>query len=315
MASTRRADDETLLRHVDWVARQLLAGGVTTLEAKSGYGGTLTDELRLLRLLAAAQAHTRMQVVPTFLGAHVLPPGTTESDYVDLVVDEMFPAVVEQGVAQLCDLVCEVGEFSAASATRVLAAARRHGLPARVHADASSPSDGWATSVAGGAIGVDHLTYTPADAVRDVGPTDTIAVLLPLAELAYLDPVSAPARAFVDTEVPVAIAGDYCSAVRATSLLSAVAVATSRFRLTPAEALVGATLNAAYAVGRGHDRGSLDVGKRGDLAVIDIGHPDLLGVSVGTVPVRDVVIGGTTAYRRLAQSWTPTTPPREAIAC
>jgi imidazolonepropionase len=161
-----------------------------------------------------------------------------------------------------------------------------------VHADASSDSRGWRTAVAGGAVTADHLTYTPDEEIRSVGPTDTIAVLLPLAEQFYLDDRKAHARLFIETGVPVAIATDYCSSFQATSLTLAMTMACSWFRMTPAEAIVGATLNAAYAVGRHRDRGSLEPGKRGDLTILECAHPNEIGVSIGAPLVRWVISGG-----------------------
>src|SRR5665648_890149 len=170
--------------------------------------------------------------------------------------------------------------------------AGEHRGSARVHADASSPSQGWRTAVEGGAVDAGHLTYTPEEEIREVGASDTIAVLLPIAEQIYLDEQRANARLFIEEQVPVAIATDYCSSIHATSLLLSIAAACSWYRMIPAEAIVGATLNAAYAVGRGRDRGSLDVGRRGDLVVIDCPHPDEIGLAWGAPLVRTVVSGG-----------------------
>ena len=139
------------------------------------------------------------------------------------------------------------------------------GLPVRVHADAWASSQGWRTAVDGGAVSAEHLTYTSADEIREVGRTDTVAVLLPMAELIYMTSRRADARLFIEHEVPVAIATDFCSSIHATSLLNTVATAAPWFRMTPAEVIVGATLNAAYSLGLQSSCGSLDVGKRGDL--------------------------------------------------
>jgi imidazolonepropionase len=150
--------------------------------------------------------------------------------------------------------------------------------------------------VEGGAVAADHLTYTPDEEIVALGAAETIAVLLPLAEQFYLDPRRANARLFIDQRVPVAIATDYCSSFQATSLTLAIAQACSWFRLTPAEAIVGATLNAAYVLRRQHDRGSLDVGKRGDVTVLDCAHPEQLGVRIGAPLVRQVIVQGQVVY-------------------
>jgi imidazolonepropionase len=147
--------------------------------------------------------------------------------------------------------------------------------------------------VEGGAVSAEHLTYTPDDEINAVGATDTIAVLLPLAELIYMTDRRANARLFIDNNVPVAIATDYCSSIHATSLLATMGSAAPWFRMTPGEVLVGATLNAAYSLGLQHRCGSLDVGKRGDLLVLDCPHPNEILLGVGTGMLREVVIGGT----------------------
>jgi len=285
--------EESALRAFD----AILSGGVATLEVKSGYGLTTEQELRLLRILRSASRRTPLDLVYTFLGAHIAPQdGLSAEEYARLVASEMLPAVIEQGIAEFQDLSCEIGDFEAPAAAALLAESRRLGMRARVHADASSHSFGWRTAVGGGAIAADHLTYTPESEIRGVGPTETVAVLLPLAEQFYLDEKKALARLFIETGVPVAIATDYCSSFQATSLLLSASLACSWFRMSPAEALVGATLNAAYVLDRATDRGSLDIGKRGDITILDCAHPDEIGVRIGAPLVRAVFSQGVRIY-------------------
>jgi imidazolonepropionase len=297
VVKTRQASDELLVSRAVDSYKAFLAGGVTTLEVKSGYGLTTEQELRLLRLLRRSAAGTPMDLVYTFLGAHIAPhDGANPESYAHVVRDVMLPAVRTQGIAEFHDVSCEEGDFSAPLACELLAASRAMGLPTRVHADAASASLGWRTAVEGGAVAADHLTYTPDDEIRAMGATDTIAVLLPIAEQFYLDAKRANARLYVDEEVPVAIATDYCSSFHATSLLLSVALASTWFRLTPAEAIVGATLNAAYVLGRGKDRGSLDLGKRGDVTILACPHPNEVGVRIGAPLVRYVVSEGRVVF-------------------
>jgi imidazolonepropionase len=291
--ATRDAEDDLLVRRAAMAYEAILAGGATTLEVKSGYGLTTAQELRLLRLLRRSAELTKLDLIYTFLGAHIVPQdGPSPEEFARTVAEVMLPAVKEQGIADLHDLTCEIGEFSAPLSARLLNASRSIGMPTRVHADASAHSCGWRTAVEGGAVAADHLTYTPDEEIRAIGAVDTIAVLLPLAEQFYLDTRKANARLFVEQGVPVAIATDYCSSFHATSLILTIALACSWFRLTPAEAIVAATLNAAYALGRGADRGSLDVGKRGDLTVLDCRHPNEIGLRIGAPIVRQVVSQG-----------------------
>lgn len=290
IVNTRKADDEVLVRNTVRAFRQIAAGGVTTVEVKSGYGLDTEGELRLLRLLKQAAGQTPMDVVITFLGAHIAPQDGRSTDaFVQAVRDEMLPAVLAQGIAESQDLSCENGDFSAAQAKELIECSAALGLPVRVHADASSDSRGWRTAVEGGALSADHLTYTPDSEIDSVGAVRTVAVLLPVAEQFYLDDRKANGRLFIENNVPVAVATDYCSSFQATSLPLTIAEACSWFRFTPAQAIVGATLNAAYALGKNHDRGSLDVGKRGDITIFDCEHPNQLGTAIGA-PLVDMAI-------------------------
>lgn len=297
IVNTRAADDQSLIDNCIRGFEQILAGGATTLEVKSGYGLNLEQELRLLRILRSAAGKTPMDIVFTFLGAHIAPQdGPTAEEYAARVRDEILPQVMEQGIAEFHDITCEIGDYEADLAADLLAASRRLGMPTRVHADASSDSRGWRTAVEGGAVAADHLTYTPDAEIRAAGATETIAVLLPVAEQFYLDNRRANARLFIETGVPVAVATDYCSSFQATSLPLTIAAACSWFGMTPAEAIVGATLNAAYALGRGEDRGSLDVGKRGDLTILNCSHANEIATRIGAPLINQVVSSGKVIY-------------------
>jgi imidazolonepropionase len=302
VVATRSASDESLLTRITTTLQRILAGGVTTLEVKSGYGLTVAEELRQLDLLRQAAASTPMQMAITFLGAHVVPrdldgdvdggPYDRAEQYTGLIDGEMLPAVVAQGVAEFQDVTVEDGYFSPEQALRLMRRSHQLGLPVRVHADAWAPSQGWRTAVEGGAVSAEHLTYTPAGEIRDIGRTDTIAVVLPIAELVYMTSQRANARLFIEHEVPVAVATDFCSSIHATSLLNTIATAAPWFRMTPSEVIVGATLNAAYSLGRQASCGSLDVGKRGDLIVLDCPHPEEVCLAVGAPLLDQVVIAG-----------------------
>ncbi|MGH2856072.1 MAG: imidazolonepropionase [Solirubrobacteraceae bacterium] len=289
--STRAAEDAELIAGLRIAYERILAGGVTTLEVKSGYGLTEATELHQLRLLAESRSLTPLSLVISFLGAHVVPADTDADTYTDQVLG-MLPKVIEQGLASFHDVTCERGLFTPAQATAMLARSRELAIPTRAHADAWQSSEGWRTAVGGGAVSAEHLTYTPDEEIREVGATDTIAVLLPQAELIYMTERRANARLLIDEQVPLAIATDYCSSIHATSLATTVGIAAPWFRLTPAEAIVGATLNAAYALRLQGDRGSLDAGKRGDLTILAAAHPEELCMSVGQNVVAEVVIAG-----------------------
>lgn len=299
VVATRTASNDTLLGNLQRAYKSILSGGATTLEVKSGYGLTVESELQQLALLHESRSMTAMDLVVTFLGAHVVPrdlaadsPEQRAELYTTLIADDMLPKVVAQGLAQFQDVTVEDGYFTPEQALRLMAASHRAGLSVRVHADAWKTSKGWQTAVDGGAVSAEHLTYTPDDEIRLVGQTDTIAVVLPMAELVYMTDRRANARLFIHEQVPVAVATDYCSSIHSTSLLNSLATAAPWFRLTPAEVIVAATLNAAYSLGRQNECGSLDVGKRGDFIIVDCVHPNEVCLAVGAPLLDTVVIAG-----------------------
>ncbi|MGH2927635.1 MAG: amidohydrolase family protein, partial [Solirubrobacteraceae bacterium] len=211
--------------------------------------------------------------------------------YTDEVL-EMLPKVVSQGIASFHDITCERGLFTPQQAGRLFERSSELRIPTKAHADAWASSEGWSTAVSGGAVSAEHLTYTPDDEIRQVGATDTIAVLLPQAELIYMTERRANARLLIEQGVPLAIATDYCSSIHATSLATTLGIAAPWFQITPSEAIVGATLNAAYALRAAADRGSIDPGKRGDLTILAVEHPDELCLAVGQSVVADVIVAG-----------------------
>ena len=299
VVATRDADDDTLLYRLNEALHRMLRGGVTCAEVKSGYGLTVDSELHQLDLLQRARKTSPIELVISFLGAHVVPrdivPPTDISAadaYSDLVAGEMTERVVAQGIAQFQDVTVEDGLFTPEQAQRIIARSHAFGLRTRVHADAWKPSLGWRTACAAGAISADHLTYTDDTEIDAVGATDTVAVVLPVAELIYMTDRRANARRLIDSGVPLAISTDYCSSIHATSLLSTMTMAAPWFRISPAEAVVGATLNAAYSLGVQAERGSLDVGKRGDLLLLDCPHPNELFLGLADEMLAAVVVDG-----------------------
>jgi imidazolonepropionase len=295
VACTRAASETELLARLERAYGRALAGGVTTLECKTGYTLTAEGEARDLRLLEQSRRLTPIELVTTFLGAHMVPADAPdESAFIDAVLTDMLPHIGE--LASFADFCCDAGLFEHANVTRMLSEARTRGIPTRVHADGWGPADGWRTAVTYGATTADHLTFTTEAEIAEVGATATIATLLPVAELIYMTERRANARALIDQEVAVAIASDYCSSIAASSLVTTIGLAVPWFGLTPAEAIVGATLNAAYGLGLGEDRGSLDPGKRGDLTILAASHPNEVYLALGSQIVDAVVIGGELAW-------------------
>lgn len=311
VAATRAADREALAAHGRRWLDEMLRHGVTTVEAKSGYGLDLATELRLLEVAHELGADGPVEVVPTFLGAHAVPPeyrarpDGTEA-YVRHVIEEQLPGVAAQGRARSCDVFCEQGVFTADQSRRILRAAMGYGLAVRLHADELAPSGGAELAAELGALSADHL-HVPSDegvaALADAadGPTPTVATLLPATTWFLMAGDAAPARRFVDARVPVALGTDFNPGTSPTPNLPLVmTVACLEMGLSPAEVLAAVTVNAAHAVGVARDVGSIETGKQADLVVWRARDVAQLPYWVGADLVEVVVKGGRVVHRRAA---------------
>ena len=250
----------------------MLAHGTTTIEIKSGYGLAVDSELKMLRAARTLAREAPVEVVSTFLGAHAVPSEFRDRPeaYVELVVEEMIPRVAGERLARFCDVFCELGAFSVEQGRRVLQAGLARGLGAKVHADQKSPLGGAMLAAEVGAVSADHLEYATDEAVGALARSGTAAVLLPGASLMLMEEARPHARRLIDAGVPVALATDFnpgtCPIL---SMPIIVGLACLRRLLTPAEAVVAATINAAHAVGLGDRLGSLETGKQADLVILD----------------------------------------------
>lgn len=293
--ATREASDDTLrallLKRLD----SLVAHGTSTVEAKTGYGLSTAEELRQLELLREADRIHDINVVPTFLGAHALPDEyrDRQEDYVDLVVEEMIPAVAERNPGIFCDVFCDEGAFDRSQTERILHRAAEEGLRLKVHSDefASLGCTGLAAEL--GAVSADHLGVTPLEEVLALAKWGAIAVLLPGTSFGLGHTEYADGRRFVDHGVPVALGTDLNPGTcPCESMVFMLALATRYLGLTPAEAIVAATRNAAYSCGRGEQAGRLQTGWPADLVVMDTTDYRDLAYRFGTNPVAGVMIGG-----------------------
>ncbi|HEX2987972.1 MAG TPA: imidazolonepropionase [Chloroflexota bacterium] len=270
--ATRAAPAEQLEERASRYLEEMLRHGTTTLEIKSGYGLSTEDELKMLRVASALEKTGPQGIVATFLGAHAVPPeyrGQPDR-YVDLVVDEMMPRVAAEGLARYCDVFCERGAFSVDQSRRVLEAGLARGLGAKIHAEQKSALGGARLAAELGAVSADHLEYATDEDVAALVEAGTVAVLLPGAALMLMESHWAPARRLIEAGVPVALATDFnpgtCPILSMPLILG---LACLRRLVTPAEAVVAATLNAAHAVGLGEQVGSLEPGKRADVVILD----------------------------------------------
>jgi len=281
VAATRAAGEADLLAHGRRWLDEMLAHGTTTIEAKSGYGLDLPTELRLIEVAHALGREGPIDIVPTFLGAHAVPPEFRRRPdgveaYVRNILDEQLPGVAAQGRARFCDVFCEEGAFSADQSERILRAAAAFGLGLRLHADEIVPSGGAELAADIGAVSADHLAApSPAgiDALAAAAEEGrpVVATLLPATTWFLMKERHAPARTFIERGIPVAIGTDFNPGTSPTpSVPLAMTLACLNLRLTPDEALAAATINAAYAVGLGEEVGSLEGGKAADLVIWNV---------------------------------------------
>jgi imidazolonepropionase len=295
MRATRAASEAELVRTALPRLDALLAEGVTTVEIKSGYGLELEAEARSLRAARALGVARRVRVMTTFLGAHALPPefaGDADA-YIDHICETMLPAIAAEGLADAVDGFCEGIGFSPAQIERVFRAARAHRLPVKLHAEQLSNLHGAALAARYGALSADHLEHLDAEGVAAMAQAGTVAVMLPGAFYFCRETALPPIAALRQAGVPLAVATD-CNPGTSplTSLLLAMNMAATCFRMTVAECLAGVTINAARALGLQDEVGSLEPGKCADLAIWDIEAPAELVYRLGARPLHARVSRG-----------------------
>jgi imidazolonepropionase len=294
VTKTRAASEDELFAQSLPRARALVRDGVTTLEIKSGYGLNLDAEAKMLRVARRIGKELRISVRTTFLGAHALPTefAGRQADYVDEVCVRMLPAIAREGLADAVDAFCEGIAFTPSEVRRVFEEARALGLRVKLHADQLSDLGGAALAAEFGALSADHLEYTNDAGVRAMTASGTVAVMLPAAFYTLRETQLPPIASFREHGVTMAVASDVNPGTSPIlSLRMAMNMACTLFRMTPEEALRGATVNAARALGLA-DRGMLEPGKRADFVVWDVDHPAELSYWIGGNPARRVVASG-----------------------
>jgi imidazolonepropionase len=297
----RGASREQLTAQLVLRLDRFLELGTTTIEAKSGYGLTPDDEVKCLEAIAAANALHPVDLVATFLGAHDYPAEYRERrpDYVDLVVEEMLPRVAESGLAEYCDIFTESHVFGIDDSRRILTAARELGLGLRLHVDQLTPLGGAELAAELGAASADHLEFVSDAGIEAMAAAGVVPVLCPVVPLYLRVDQEAPARRMIDAGLAPALATDFNpGSCYLQSLPEVLSWASLRYGFSAGEALTAATLNAACSLGRGDDIGSIEAGKRADLALLDLPNHRHLTYELGRNPVRAVVKDGRVVLRR-----------------
>ncbi len=297
---TRAAAEDDLLAGAERYAEWFLRGGTTTIEAKSGYGLSLEAELKILRVIRRLSQAGRLRYVPTFLGAHEIPDefrGRT-AEYAQLVIHEMLPRVAGEHLAEYCDVFCEPNVFPAEQARAVLQAAREHGLGLRLHADQFTADSGARLAAELGAATADHLEATTSEGLKALGAAHVQPVLLPASVYNLGSSRYPAAREMIGLGLAVTLATDFNPGSSPTaSMPMALSLACTHMKMTPAEALTAATINAAYSLRRGGEIGSLEPGKQADFVIHDCFDYRELPYFFGREPALSVYVGGTCVWQ------------------
>lgn len=290
--ATRAASADALYAAALPRVQALAAEGAGTIEIKSGYGLSIESELKMLSVARQLGEATPLTIRTTLLAAHTVPPEfkNNADGYIDLICDELLPEVVAGGLADAVDAYCESIAFNAEQVARLFARATELGLPVKLHADQLSDGDGAALAARFDALSADHLEYTSSAGIEAMAAAGAVAVLLPGAYLTLGETRLPPIAAMRELGVPVAVASD-CNPGTSPicSIRTAMMLAARQFRLTPEECLAGTTRVAAQALGLA-DRGTLEIGKRADIAVWNISHPRELAYWVGTPQLTEVML-------------------------
>lgn len=269
---TRAASEEELLSQAKKHALWFLKGGTTTVEAKSGYGLTVEDELKILRVIRRLNAETPIEFVPTFLGAHAIPEEfqNAPGQYVALVIHKMLPQVADEKLAESCDIFCEQGYFDLSDSEKILRAAQEHGLRLRMHVDQLTNSGGAFLAARLRAATADHLEQANAAEIAALGEAGVQPVLLPGSVYALGKTRYPRAREMIEAGLAVVLATDFNPGSSPTpSMQMVMSLAATQMKMTPAECVTAATINAAYSLNRGDKIGSLETGKRANFVLHD----------------------------------------------
>ncbi|MDH5450920.1 MAG: imidazolonepropionase [Candidatus Bathyarchaeota archaeon] len=280
---TRRATKQELVEKCQKTLKIMLEHGTTTIEAKSGYGLTTVDEIKCLEVIRLLNDKNPIDIISTFLGAHATPPEyqSNPQKYVNLVIDEMIPTVAKRKLAEFCDVFCEKGVFNIAQSRNILLNAKQHSLKPKLHADELTNIGSAELAAEIDAVSAAHLIFASDEGIRAMAKKGVIAVLLPVAAFSLMNGCYADARKMIDLGVPIALGTDYNPSCPTETLQLIIAFACHQMKMIPAEAISATTINAAYAVHRAHEVGSLEVGKKADVISLNIPNHKFLGYRSG----------------------------------
>jgi imidazolonepropionase len=300
---TRGASAESLLANGKEILSSMLKYGSTTVEIKSGYGLTVEAEKKILHVInKLARSSFPGGIVPTFLGAHAVPEeysGKT-ADYVKLLTDKMIPDVAAESLAEFCDAPCEIGFFNPDQAKEILLSGKKHGMLSKVHADEFAPSGGAQVAAEVEAVSADHMIFSPWNELEQLAKRrTTIAVLLPSASFTLFMKEYAKARAMIDAGIPVALGTDFSPSCWNMNMQMSIALACYQLKMTPSECITASTINAAHAINRAGEIGSLEEGKKADLIVLKVPNHNFLGYTFGANIVTEVFKAGQHVVRDL----------------
>jgi len=291
--ATRAATEDDLFALAKKRANWFLQNGTTTIEAKSGYGLTLEDELKILRVIRRVGTETPLETVPTLLGAHAFPPEFRENHggYISLIIEKMLPAIEQEKLAEYCDIFCEQDYFDVDDSRRVLTAAKQHGLKLRMHVDQLTNGGGAKLAANLGAITADHLEQTGADGISALAKAGVQPVLLPGSVYALGSKKYPDARQMIDAGLAVVLATDFNpGSSPSASMPMMLSLAVTQLRMSPTEAITAATINAAASLGRIESIGSLEAGKVANFVIYDCDDYRELAYWFGVSLRRDVFV-------------------------
>ncbi len=296
---TRAATKDELLRICRERCENLLLHGATTVEAKSGYGLTLNDEIKSLEVIKQLDGEGPLSLVPTFLGAHAVPPEFQGNphEYASVICEEWIPEIAKRQLASFCDVFCEKGVFEIEDSRRILLAGKRAGLVPRIHADEFYPLGGAELGAEVGAVSADHLLYVSAAGLAQMKSGGVIATLLPAASLTLMLDRYADARRMISEGIPIALGSDLSPSCWLESHQLVIGLACYELKMTPAEALTAATINAAHSIRKAQEIGSIETGKKADIVILNAPDFRFLGYRLGSNLVETVVKNGRVVVR------------------